>query len=349
MVLSYYIYKYPFKLFWHINNLLKLNREIVFYCADPLDYEMFIPIKKYLSKITIVAKNKKTKKYLSGIGVSYISLPVFPKVVIMARQSPYKFPVDQIIKIGFDHGLYQFKRWTSPKNYNGFDVYFVSSNEQVRIAKTMGITTTKAVGYPKNDNAFNGIYNEEFINKLKKEIKIDVDKKTIIFTSTWDVAGLSALNKWIDKIHTLTDDYNILVTVHTWTSPKLIEKLQSIKGVIYLDELNMTPYLMIADLFVGDYSSIIGEFCALDKPLITFKVASYDRSIPEVQELIKKISIQINNFNEIYDAIKISLKNPLDKTKERKEANEILFYKLDGEAGKRAAQEIIKCINKNLN
>ncbi len=86
-------------------------------------------------------------------------MPSFPNIVIMARQTPYKFPVNKIVKIGFDHGLYQFKRWTSPKNYNGFDVYFVSSSDQVRIANSMGINTVKAIGYPKLDKAFNGTVN----------------------------------------------------------------------------------------------------------------------------------------------------------------------------------------------
>ncbi len=62
MAPAYYIYKYPYKLAWYIAKLFKKNNKLVFYCADPLDFEMFIPIKKHLSKIEIVAKNRKTRK-----------------------------------------------------------------------------------------------------------------------------------------------------------------------------------------------------------------------------------------------------------------------------------------------
>lgn len=345
MVFSYYIYKYPYKIAWHLAQLFR-SKSVIFYCADPLDYEMFLPIKKYLYDVTIVAKNKKTKNYLSEKGIAFKSMPAFPNAVIMARHEPYKFPVKKIIKIGFDHGLYQFKRWTSPKNYNGFNVYFVSSKRQVETAKSMGINSTFAIGYPKLDNAFNGFYNEKYLSDLKKKINIDPNKKTIIFTSTWNVEGLSALPRWIDEVHKLTDQYNILFTVHTWTEQKYIDKLRSIKSAYFIEEYDATPYLLIADIFVGDYSSIIGEFCALNKPIITFKVLESSRTIKEITELIKSISIQINNFNELPSAIQVCLENPNEKSFERKAANELMYFSLDGKAGERAGNKIKELLKK---
>lgn len=344
MVFSYYLYKYPYKAIWYFNRLFKRTHQLAFYCADPLDYEMFRPIQKFLPPMKIIAKNSKVKKYLNKKGIVYISMPAFPDAVIMARQTPYKFPVDKIIKVGFDHGLYQFKRWTSPRNYNGFDVYFVSSSQQVKTAGKLGIYTVEAVGYPKLDNAFNGTYNFEYLDTLKKNIGINPDKKTIIFTSTWDVAGLSALPKWIDGLETLTENYNVLVTVHTWTDPNYISRLRSMPGVVFIEEYDVTPYLMIADAFVGDYSSIIGECCAFDKPIITFRVPESDRTIPEILDLIKNISIQIDDFNELQGVLEKCLCDPDIKSAERKAANKILFYALDGKAGKRAADRILSLI-----
>jgi CDP-glycerol glycerophosphotransferase (TagB/SpsB family) len=341
---AYYIYKYPYKLGWYIAKLFNKNRELVFYCADPLDYEMFLPIKKYLPDVEIIAKNNKTRDYLDSKGVSYLRMPVFPKAVIMARHAPYKFAVDKIIKIGFDHGLYQFKRWTSPENYNRFNRYFVSSPEQVKTAKTLGITSTKAIGYPKLDNAFNGTYNEDFRNNIKSDLNLDSNKNTIIFTSTWDIDGLSALDRWIDRVEELTDKYNVLVTVHTWTDKNKIAKLKAIKNAFFLDKFDVTTYIMIADVFIGDYNSLIGEACALNKPIITFKVPESKRAIKDVREMIKNISIQINDFDEIQDAIEQSIANPSAKEVERKNANEIMYLALDGKAGKRAADEITKLL-----
>lgn len=345
MAPAYYIYKYPYKLAWYIAKSLGRNKELVFYCADPLDYEMFLPIKKHLSEIEIVAKNKKTRNYLNSKGISYLRMPNFPKVVIMARHSPHKFPVKQIVKIGFDHGLYQFKKWTSPENYNRFNRYFVSSPEQVKTAETLGITTTKAIGYPKLDNAFNGIYNASYLKNIRHELKLDSHKRTIIFTSTWNIDGLSALDKWIDKVNELTNKYNVLITVHTWTDKNKIEKLKAIKNAFFLEEFDVTTYLMIADVFIGDYNSLIGEACALNKPIITFRVPESRRSIKEITEMIESISIRINEFDEIHSAIEQSLKNPDELKSAREAANKIMFLALDGNAGQRAADEIRRLLN----
>ena len=340
MVFSFYLYKYPYKFIWHIKNSFGKTIDFAFYCADPLDYEMFLPIAKYLPEFTVIARDSKTKKYLTEKGIKSVRMPAFPQVVIMARQTPYKFPVKEIIKFGFDHGLYQFKRWTSAENYNGFDMYFVSSSNQVKIAESRGIKSTKAIGYPKLDSAFNGEYNNQFLEKFKKLHNIDSNKKTIIFTTTWNVAGLSAINKWVDKLEELTAKYNVLVTVHTWTEQKHIQKLNSTKDIIFINDYDVTPFLMISDLLIGDYSSIIGEFCAFNKPIITFEVPESDRTIPDIIKMIMDISIQINSFDQLPKAIEESIANPNEKVEERRKANKILFDDLDGKAGYRAANFI---------
>ncbi len=315
--------------------------DIAFYAADPLDYEMFLPIQKHLNHAVVyVAKNKKTRQYFRKNNIPFKRYPAFPKMVIMGRHSAYKFPVKKIKKIGFDHGLYQFKRWTSVKLYNQFDLYFVSSAEQVKIARKMGITTVKAIGYPKLDQAFDGSISENDLTVLKKKLGINPKKATIIFSSTWDVAGLSALTRWIERVQELSGRYNILLTAHPWTKPALLQKLKQVKGAFFLDDNDITKYLMIADLFVGDYNSLIGEFCAFDKPLITFRVPESRRTVPEVMQMIRDISYQVNNFDEIPPAIKYSLQHPQEKSEARRAANKVLFYALDGKAGKRAADYI---------
>jgi len=124
------------------------------------------------------------------------------------------------------------------------------------------------------------------------------------------------------------------------TNINLINKLKSIKKAFFIEDFNVTPYIMIADILVGDYSSLIGEFCAFNKPIITFKVSPSKRTIPEILEILANISIQIDHFDQIFDAIKKCIENPNDKFEEREKTNKILFYSLDGKAGFRAAQII---------
>ena len=342
MTLLDYLIPLFYKPLWY---LLKTD-DVAFYAVDPLDYEMFLPIKKHLDhKIVYIAKNKKTRDYFRKKNISFKRYPAFPRAVIMGRHAAYKFPVKQIKKIGFDHGLYQFKRWTNVKLYNQFDVYFVSSEEQVKTARKMGINTTKAIGYPKLDKLFDGSINNDDLQKLKDRKGLAASKKTVIFTSTWDVAGLSALERWVDRVQELTEKYNILLTAHPWTKPSLLVKLSAIKGAFYLQESDISLYLMISDVFVGDYNSLIGEFCALDKPIITFRVPESGRTVPEVMEMIKNISYQVDNFDEIPAAIEHCLKYPDEKRDAMRNANKKLFYALDGKSGERAAKFIKNIIN----
>lgn len=325
---------------WYLAKIFKKQDEVVFYCADPLDYEMFKPIHKYLTHTKIVAKNKKVQLYLKERNIAYSKMPVFPNLVIMGRHYPHKFPVNKIIKVGFDHGLYQFKRWTDSKYYKMFDVYFVSSKKQVKTAYSKGIFNVKAIGYPKIDDVLFNEYSAEQIINMKAELGLDLNKITILFSTTWDIAGLSALDVWIDRVGELTDKYNILLTAHTWTKQEKIDKLKRIPNTIYLSDYNITKYILLTDIFVGDYNSLIGEASILQKPIITFKVPESDRSIPEIHKMIRDISIQISTFDEIYQAIEKYLEDPLCKNEERLKANKIMFFKPHKIAGKRAAKII---------
>ncbi len=327
---------------WKMASLLGRAIPLAFYAADPLDYEMFLPIQKHLKQtVECIAANSKTAAYFKKNKIPFRRYPAFPRAVIMGRHEAYKFPVKKMIRIGFDHGLYQFKRWTSPRYYNQFDVYFVSSEHQAQIAAQKGIRTVRAVGYPKLDKAFDGSIGLNDLRELKKKLGLDSAKPTIIFTSTWDVGGLSAITRWIGRVGELTERYNILLTAHPWTKPRLLEQLKRIPGTFFLQESDVTPYLMLSDVFVGDYNSLIGEFCALDKPIITFRVRQdSSRALPEVQKMIADISLQVDSFDEIPQAIEHCLRYPNEKQAARQKANRILFMALDGQAGKRAADII---------
>ncbi len=46
-------------------------------------------------------------------------------------------------------------------------------------------------------------------------------------TATWDKSGQSAVERWADKLAPLTQRYNVMVTVHPWTSAHFIEQIRS--------------------------------------------------------------------------------------------------------------------------
>jgi len=344
MVVSYYIIKYPYKLVWNILNFFKKRKEVVFYCANELDLEIFKNVKKHLKPVSVVVKNKSLQLKFKKIGLSTKTMPSFPKAVIMCRQACYLFPESKIIRIGLAHGAYHFKPFANVQGHNMFDQYFFSSYQEVKEAEQIGITSGVGVGFPKIDDAFNGTYDSSYLNDLKYNLNINPCKKTILFSATWDGSDMSAVHLWYDKLQEFTSDYNVLVTVHIWTSDKYKNTINKTSGIKFIDTQNITPYIIISDICIGDTSSIISEMCALNKPIVTFRVPVVKRTVPEVREIIKNISFQIEDFSELADSIEYAYKNSHQKQEQREIANKRMFEKLDGKAGKRVANKILELL-----
>lgn len=347
MIFSSYLYQFPYKVLWRIAHWFGKNPPVICYCAEPLDYLIFESIQPYLKSIPVAGK-RKTRLYLKERGIDCKQMPCFPKAVIMFRHSAYKFPERRILKIGFRHGAYNFKKYTHVDNYNEFILFLTTSQSDVEIAESLGCKNVYSVGAPKIDPLFNGKYNYNSLIPYKEKAKINLSKKTILFTTTYNASGMSTIDKWIDNLDCLRNRYNVLVTVHPWVSVKYKKRLKYDAGIYFIEDINTLPYLAIADVMIGDYSSIMGEFCALDKPIVSFKVTPGKRAIPEILELINKISIQVDTFDDMVTAIERSLGNPGELSSTRQAANKIMFDALDGEAGKRAAEQIIKYLP-NLN
>jgi len=342
MVPAYYLLKLPYTLAWHLKHRLGKTEDVVLYCANILDYQIFSPIQKYLKLLPVVAKDRKAQQELATIGVTATRLPSFPKGVIMCRQAAYRFPATAIKKIGLRHGAYHFKPFANADSYNLLDYFFMTSSTEVKQAEDVGIHCGVAIGYPKLDPAFDGSIDANALAATRQNLKLDTNKKTILFTATWDKSGLSAIDQWADKLAPLTQRYNVLVTAHPWTATEHIDNICNTPCVHYLGNRDILPHIMIADVCIGDASSILAECCALDKPMITFRIPEGKRTVPYVHKMIRDFSLQIEHVNELDEAIKQCLDKPDAKRTQRSEANHIMFDQLDGLAGKRAADEIIK-------
>lgn len=341
MVPAYYLFKLPYTLVWHIKHRLGKTEDVVLYCANILDYQIFAPVQKYLKPLPVVAKNRKAQQELANIGVTATQLPCFPKGVIMCRQAAYRFPATSIKKIGMRHGAYHFKPFANADSYNLLDRFFMTSSTEVKQAEDAGILCGVAVGYPKLDPAFDGSIDASALTTIRQKLKLDANKKTLLFTATWDNSGLSAVSQWAHKLAPLVQRYNVLVTVHPWTDSRHINNICHTPGVHYLGSRDILPHIMIADVCIGDASSILAECCALDKPMITFKMPEGKRTVPHVHKMIREFSLQIEHVHELGGAIKQCLAAPNAKQAQRAEANRIMFDQLDGLAGRRAANEII--------
>ena len=341
MVLGYYLYKLPYSATYKLLKWFKRSLPVVFYCADLIDWEVFEPVQKYLEEIPIVTDNREVEDYFQKQNRRTYRLPCFPSAVIMCRHSYYKFPADEIIKIGMRHGPYHFKRLTRSENYNRFDIFLLSSQSDVAAARSIGVNNSLAVGFPKLDPVITIQNNPELLIPYKKRASIDDTKETILFTTTWFEEGMSAFYKWRNRVGELSERYNILITLHPKIPNQEHEYIQSIPGAFYIAKERTLPYIIISDYCIGDTSSILAECSALNKPLITFRTEGGRRSLPGIDELLNRISIRIDSFDEIESAISRYRMSPDLLEKERKEANVLMFDDLDGQAGWRAARAII--------
>lgn len=340
MVLSYYLFKFPYTIIWNFYKYFNKLKPVVFYCGDPLDYYIFEPVHKYLEHIEYVTDKAEVEEWLIEHGIIPLSLPVFPKVVIMSRHSTYKFPCKSITKIGMRHGAYHFKKMTSAENYNQFNLYLMTSEADVEAGKEIGVTCAIAVGFPKLDAALRGMYDEYYQISMKQRMDLHPQKKIILFTSTYTASGMSALKTWYNQLSALKDKYNVLVTLHPWIDEEFKQSLENTPGIILIKDYNAIPYIVISDVIVGDTSSILAECCALDKPMITFSKIKAKRSLDEIEQILNKISYRVTSFLELEDMIEHALSNPAELKQKRAEASALMFDSLDGKAGQRAAHKI---------
>lgn len=343
MVLSYYLIKYPYRLAWHAANRLKKRTDVVLYCANALDYELFQPVQQHLQPLSVVANNTATANTLQACyDINAHTFPVFPAGVVMLRQAAYKFPCEPVIKVGMRHGAYHFKPFANAYGYNLFTEFFMTSSTEVREAKQASINSGVPIGFPKLDPAFDGTYDDAFLENLRSECQLDADKPTVLFTATWDESGVAAIELWYDQLGQLTETYNILVTVHPWTSQALIDTIKNTAKVTFISATDAVPYIMLADICVGDSSSILAECCALDKPIVTFSVPKNKRTVPKIHDMLDKISWRIDRFAELAPALSYGLQHPNAHQTARFTANQMMFDELDGLAGKRAADRLVK-------
>jgi len=183
------------------------------------------------------------------------------------------------------------------------DLYFGSDPEELQFFKNwLGDEFPDerfvAAGIPHTDELAQYV-NRTTTNRceLKRDLGLDPNLPVILVTShwtpnsilrTWGIGTLAALEPFANS-HSIVQiahkgiwDFPAYDTyipgVETYKHPrvfdsaKLYQELRTYckyrTRVHFLPDANALKCLAVADLLVGDYSSIIAEFCALDRPIV---------------------------------------------------------------------------------
>jgi len=263
------------------------------------------------------------------------------KIVFTWHGNPMK-------KIAFDD-----LRWVSDR-YNKTllekllkDVdYLLSPSEEVKktFQKAFRMAPEKIVitGLPQNDFLFN--ISEESIKNLKKKYKMpEKINKIILYAPTYREDYIAknpfTKNEFIELEKFLVDTNSLLIyKAHIFVKAFDIKEF---KRIIMPDKLSDTQeLLLISDILISDYSSIMHDFLLLQRPIIVFAYdfelfmkrrgmyyKDYEKIAPgpfirEGQELIKSLK-NISEWDSKYESKRIEIRDLFNKYKDNQSCERV--------------------------
>lgn len=164
----------------------------------------------------------------------------------------------------------------------------IASSEDIRPcyaeAFSVDIKKVKATGFPRTDLFFNKKEMNKKIERIRKKYPFFKDKKIILFAPTY--RGVKVKDAYydfdkinLDKIYNkFKNDYVFLFKWHPALEVNLKKgkvegyDLSKYKDFYYdlSDERDINDLLLVADILITDYSSVIFDWAFLNKPIIYF-------------------------------------------------------------------------------
>jgi CDP-glycerol glycerophosphotransferase (TagB/SpsB family) len=210
-----------------------------------------------------------------------------------------------------------------------------------------------AAGMAKLDGLFSGRIRRE---SVLERYGLPAGFRYVLFAPTFN-DELSAIPFVMDGINrVLTDnDTLLLIKLHGSTKAEYKDMYRDLvrkdPRVVYADELDITPFLALADVMISDVSSSMMEFAALDKPVVLFdnpRWSSYRNYNPDDIEFSwRDIGIRVRSLEEMREAVARSLRYPAEFAERRRFYTDRLFAnKLDGSAAERIVSRSFELFGK---
>ncbi len=175
----------------------------------------------------------------------------------------------------------------------------------------------EATGFPKLDSLFRSAAIERA--ELFRMAGLDASKKVILFAPTFNMELSAIPMLWMRVAELAGPDRYLVIKLHGSTLPEFKRAYRElgakIPNVIYVEDQDIAPWMLLADVMLTDVSSVMMEFIALNKPVVLFNnpnthtYVNYDpRDIEYVWR--DKIGIETTDLDEVKQAIDRSLQNP---------------------------------------
>ncbi len=202
-----------------------------------------------------------------------------------------------------------------------------------------------ATGMAKLDALFAGQITRD---SVLKQYHLPANQSYILFAPTFN-DELSALPVVQDQINRVLPEKDclLLIKLHGSTHRKYKEMYAALAKadprVVYMPDLDITPFLALADVLISDVSSVMMEFAALNKPLVLFNNPQREQYInynpADIEFQWRDIGIETDSLKGLIAAVRLCLAKPDYKADRRKHYTDQLFAnKYDGRAAERIVQ-----------
>ena len=193
--------------------------------------------------------------------------------------------------------------------------------------------------------------------KLKTwaNINFSLSKTTILYAPTFNPELTSLEMLWNQWEQLNTSQFQVLVKLHGATPETWREKMRSLcqknSSFYYVEDQNITPWMIYADLMISDFSSAYLEFMATKKPVLLIENPQLKSSPfwnPKTIECIAQdFCYKISNPTYIHNQLSEIIKHDHQKS-DRIHFIQNIFSPLDGQNTHRIAKTITNfCHNKN--
>lgn len=232
------------------------------------------------------------------------------------------------------------------------DLLCVPGKHHQQVMRKIISKPVMATGMAKLDPLFDGRISRE---SVISQYGLLADRKYILFAPTFN-DELSAIPHLGERIAEVLPDDNtfLLIKLHGSTKAEYKSMYRALpskdKRVIYADELDITPFLALADVMISDVSSAMFEFAALDKPVVLFdspdwtQYANYHPD--DIEFTWRDFALRAKNLGEMKSAVARSLEFPKELSDLRmKYCDKILANRQGGNAAERIVRAGFSLLN----
>ena len=183
--------------------------------------------------------------------------------------------------------------------------YFTQGFE--RLAKKYKDFEVLETGWPRQDWIYANLHTfdadrEEYLTKYGKS-------KIVLYAPTFS-PSLTSLPYMRESLREFAqkEDVVVLLKFHPLTAQKYIDEYkqlaEEVENIVWINDFNVTKYMLMSDAMISDTSSTIYEFLLLDRPVITLRAVAkekYWRNMLQPEELCQAYHDVMNDdkFTEL--------------------------------------------------